>query len=70
MKCTKRFGFLSWLILFCSAGMVLAQMIPEKTTANEWIKQNEAKAKEVNQRIWNLAELGLTEQQSSQTLMG
>jgi aminobenzoyl-glutamate utilization protein B len=69
MICTKRFCLWSWLILICGVVMAHAQMTPQKNAANEWIKQNEAKAKEVNQRIWNLAELGLTEHQSSQTLM-
>jgi aminobenzoyl-glutamate utilization protein B len=69
MICTKRFGSLRWVILLCGVKTVFAQMTPEKTTSGAWIKQNEAKAKEVNQRIWNLAELGLVEQQSSQTLM-
>lgn len=69
MICTKRFCLLNWLILFCGVAIAHAQMTPQKTAANEWIKQNEAKAKEINQRIWNLAELGLAEHQSSQALM-
>ncbi len=69
MICTKRFCLLGWLILFFGIAIAHAQMTPQKTAANEWIKQNEAKAKEINQRLWNLAELGLVEHQSSQTLM-
>ena len=68
MICLKRFYVLSWILVFCSAQLIYAQMTKEKTTAGDWIKQNDAKAKEINQRIWSLAELGLAEQQSSQTL--
>jgi len=56
----KHGSFLIGILLFCGA-LLQAQTAAEKNTAVEWIKQNEAKAKEINQRIWNLAELGLAE---------
>jgi len=64
----KHGSFLIGIFLFCGIATLSAQTAAEKNTAVEWIKQNEAKAKEINQRIWNLAELGLAENQSSQTL--
>jgi len=45
-----------------------AQLPVEKKTASDWIAQNEAKLVTVNRRIWQLAEIGLQEQQSSATL--
>jgi len=68
MRSAKRFGLFSLIAAGALLQSAYAQLSAEKTTAGEWIKQNETKAKEVNQRIWNLAELGLTERQSSQTL--
>jgi hypothetical protein len=41
MVCTKRFCLLSWLVLFGGVELAHAQMTPQKTAANEWIKQNE-----------------------------
>jgi len=64
----KRSSFLIGIFLFCGAASLRAQTAVEKSTAAEWIKQNETKAKEINQKIWHLAELGLAENQSSQTL--
>jgi len=68
MQSTKLFVLLSCLVIGANPSRVNAQMTAEKTSAHDWIKQNDAKAKEVNQRIWSLAELGLVEHQSSQTL--
>lgn len=46
-----------------------ADLPPQKQTAADWITRNESVIKKTNQRIWSLAELGLQERESSETLI-
>jgi len=48
MQNPKRFHFLSGIIVLIGVKLVFAPSPPEKNAANDWIEQNEAKAKEVN----------------------
>jgi aminobenzoyl-glutamate utilization protein B len=56
------------LITFLGLSLAHAQLPVEKKTAGDWIVQNEPKLTAVNRRIWQLAELGLQEHQSSALL--
>lgn len=56
------------LIAFLGLSLAHAQLPVEKKTASAWIAQNEAKLVAVNRKIWQLAEIGLQEQQSSAML--
>ena len=62
---TFQFGLLV-LLLVVNSGY--AQVSAEKAAADEWIKANESSLKDINQRIWSLAELGLQEHKSSKIL--
>lgn len=62
----KRHLFLCAILLFVNTGY--AQPPAEKAAADKWIEENAATLKNVNRRIWELAELGLQEHQSSQIL--
>ena len=61
--------------LSSAIGFILAYHIeaagplsPEKLAADQWVHENERQLHDINQRIWSLAELGLEEHQSSETL--
>ncbi len=59
-----------WFILLTLVSIpnAQAQLPAEKRAASDWITQNDARLVAVNRRIWQLAELGLQEHQSSATL--
>ncbi|MFQ5824935.1 MAG: amidohydrolase [bacterium] len=66
---TRRICFITFILLWLSSGTIYAQNSSEKATADKWITENESGLKQVNQRIWSLAELGLLEHKSSETLI-
>lgn len=65
-SCSLCFG-LAMLLLSTTIGY--AKLPKEKATSEKWITKNEEKLKEVNQQIWNLAELGLQEEKSNKILI-
>lgn len=68
MRTTLRTFYLGLLMLLLSISAGYARLPQEKTTADEWIKENESTLRKIKQRIWELAELGLQEHESSRML--
>ncbi|MHC4397034.1 MAG: amidohydrolase [Planctomycetota bacterium] len=68
MKAISRTFYLSLMVQLLGVSSSLAGISAEKATADKWIKANQATLAKVKQRIWEVAELGFEEYESSRLL--
>ena len=68
MSTVSRKFYLVLFVLLFALSTSYAQLPAEKAAVDKWINKNAPTLKNVNRRIWELAELGLQEHQSSQIL--